>query len=86
MSAPFVSKKRTTMDCGSPDTSRTLSPPSARGDRVRKRVTGTDATSRSSTLTPEELSPAMIARFNMRAERLESRDVTMVVCFLSVVA
>ena len=49
-----------------------------------KRVTGTDATSRSSTLTPAALSPAIIARLSMRAERLESRDVMTRVPFLSV--
>ena len=44
------------------------------GGRTWKRVTGTVATSRSSTLTPAALSPAIIARFSMRADRLESRD------------
>ena len=63
---------------GSSRRSRTVSPPMACGDLTRKRVTGVDATSRSSTLMPAELSPAMSARFNMRAERLESRDVTTV--------
>ena len=42
------------------------------------RVTGTDATSRSSTLIPPALSPAITARFSMRADREESRDVTTV--------
>ena len=55
-----------------------IRPPKARGERTRKRVTGIDATSRSSTLMPAELSPAIIARFSMRAERLESREVTTV--------
>ncbi len=41
------------------------------------RVTGTEATSRSSTSTPAALSPAIMARLSMRAERLESRDVMM---------
>jgi hypothetical protein len=54
-------------------------PPKTRGDRTRKRVTGSDATSRSNTFTPAELRPAIMARFNMRADRLESRDVTTVV-------
>ena len=42
-------------------------------------MTGTLATSRSSTWTPDALSPAIIARFNIRAARLESRYVTTVV-------
>ena len=37
-------------------------------------------------MTPDALSPAMSARFSMRAARLESRDVTTVDPFLSVVA
>ena len=49
---------------------------------MRNRVTGTEATSRSSTLTPAALRPAIIARFSMRADRLESREVTTVVSFL----
>ena len=49
---------------------------------MMKRVTGTEATSRSSTLTPTPLSPAIIARLSMRAERLESRDVMTVEPFL----
>ena len=61
-------------------------PPAVDGRRTMNRVTGTDATSRSSTLTPAALSPAIIARFSMRAERLESRDVMTVEPFLSVVA
>ena len=60
--------------------------PTALGWRARKRVTGTDATSRSSTLTPAALMPAIIARFSMRADRDESRDVMTVDSFLSVVA
>ena len=50
------------------------------------RVTGTEATSRSSTLAPAALAPAIIARFSIRAERLESREVTIVASFLRVVA
>ncbi|MDZ7732421.1 MAG: hypothetical protein U5R31_04285 [Acidimicrobiia bacterium] len=46
-------------------------------------MTGTVATSRSSTLTPAELSPAIIARLSMRADRDESRDVTTVTPALS---
>ena len=61
-------------------------PPACSGRRTMNRVTGTDATSRSSTLTPAALSPAIIARLSMRAERLESRDVMTVASFLSVVA
>ncbi len=45
---------------------------------MTNRVTGTLATSRSITFTPAALSPAIIARFSMRAERLESREVTTV--------
>ncbi len=51
-----------------------------------KRVTGTDATSRSTTLAPAALTPAIIARLSIRAERLESRDVMMELSFLRVVA
>ena len=78
MSAPSLSRKRTTTDCGSPGASRTERPPIWRGERVTKRVTGMLATSRSMTFTPEELSPAIIARLSIRAERLESREVTTV--------
>ena len=52
---------------------------------MANRVTGTDATSRSSTFTPAALSPAIIARFSIRADRLESREVTTVASFLRVV-
>ncbi len=59
--------------------------PRLSGRPAWKRVTGMDATSRSDTLTPAELSPAIIARFSMRADRLESRLVTTVASFFSVV-
>ena len=59
-------------------------PPVAMGRRMMNRVTGTVATSRSCTSTPAALRPAIMARFSMRAERLESREVTTVVPFLSV--
>jgi hypothetical protein len=61
-------------------------PPAVSGRRVRKRVTGTDATSRSSTFTPDALSPAIMARLSIRADRLESREVMTVEFFLRVVA
>ena len=48
-------------------------------------MTGIDATSRSRTFTPAALSPAIIDRLSMRADRLESREVTTVASFLSVV-
>jgi hypothetical protein len=84
-SEPLVSKKRMTQDCGSPSTSRIVRPPTASGRRMAKRVTGTEATSRSSTFTPAALRPAIIARLSIRAERLESREVTTVVSFLRLV-
>ena len=83
MSRPASSKNRITTDWGSSWASRTVSPPRAVGRRMMKRVTGTDATSRSSTFTPTALSPAIIARLSMRAERLESREVITVPPFLS---
>ena len=78
MSEPSLSRKRTTTDWGSSGARRTDRPPIWRGDRVTNRVTGMLATSRSITLMPAALSPAIIARFSMRAERLESREVTTV--------
>ena len=51
-----------------------------------KRVTGTEATSRSMTFTPEALRPAMKARFSIRVDRLESREATTVEVFLRLVA
>ena len=81
MSLPDWSKKRTTTRSASVWCSRMVSPPKARGERTRKRVTGTLATSRSSTSTPDALSPAIIARFSIRAALLESREVTTVVPF-----
>ncbi len=61
-------------------------PPATTEPRAAKRVTGTEATSRSSTLTPAALSPAMRARLSIRAARLESREVTTVLSLGSVVA
>ena len=61
-------------------------PPCARSERTWNRVTGTGATSRSSTLTPAALRPAMTARLSARAARLESRDVVTVLPFFRVVA
>ena len=83
MSVPDESKNRTMTRDGSSWCSRTVSPAKARGDRVRNRVTGTLATSRSSTSTPDALSPAMMARLSMRAARLESREITTVVPFFN---
>ena len=62
-----------------------MTPPGVSGRPAWKRVTGMEATSRSDTLMPAALSPAIIARFSIRAERLESRLVTTVVSFFSVV-
>jgi hypothetical protein len=86
MSRPLPSKKRITTAWVSSWTSRIVMPPTTLGWRARKRVTGTDATSRSRTLTPAALMPAIIARLSMRAEREESRDVMTVDSFFSVVA
>ena len=55
-------------------------------ERQWNRVSGTLATSRSITLMPPAFRPAIIARFSMRAERLESRETTTVASFLSAVA
>ena len=63
-----------------------MMPPWARSDLTWKRVTGMGATSRSSTLTPAALRPAIIARFKARAARLESREMVTVEPFLRVVA
>ena len=52
---------------------------------MTNRLTGMLATSRSITFTPAELSPAIIARLSMRAERLESHGVTTVSPLRSVV-
>ena len=79
MSVPARVEEADDHAVGSSWCSRTVSPPNARGERTRNRVTGTLATSRSSTSTPAALSPAIIARFSIRAARLESRDVTTVV-------
>ena len=49
-------------------------------------MTGTDATSRSSTSTPAALTPAMNARFSIRAARLESRDMMTVEPFFRLLA
>ena len=53
-------------------------PPCDRLLRTWKRVSGTVASSMSSTLTPERLMPAMIARLSARAMRLVSRLVVMI--------
>jgi hypothetical protein len=82
----LLSKKRITQLCGSSSMSRMERPPACSGRRAMKRVTGTEATSRSRTLAPAALAPAIIARLSMRADRLESRDVTIVEPFFSAVA
>ena len=56
-------------------------PPCERLLRTWKRVSGTVASSMSSTLTPERLMPAMSARLSARAMRLVSRLVVMVAPF-----
>ena len=56
-----------------PAASRTVIPPCGRLLRTWNRVSGTVASSTSSTLTPARLSPPMIARFSARAIRLVSR-------------
>ena len=61
-------------------------PPTAVPVRVRNLVTGTVAASRSSTLQPAAVMPTIAARFNIRAARLESRDVATVAPLGSVVA
>ena len=63
---------------GSPGASRTVMPPCDRLLRTWKRVSGTVASSMSSTLTPDRLMPAISARFSARAMRLVSRLVVMV--------
>ena len=65
---------------------RMVSPPTGLPVLMWNRVTGTVATSRSMTLIPPALSPDMIARLSMRADRDESRDVTTVESTLRVVA
>ncbi len=54
--------------------------------RTPNLVTGTVATSRSATSTPEALSPTIMARLSTRAARLVSRDATTVEPFFMVVA
>ena len=74
MSRPSRSKNRITTDWGSSGASRTVIPPRLAEVRTWWRVTGTVATSRSSTLTPAALQPTMTARFSTRAARLVSRE------------
>ena len=58
-------------------------PPCGLGFRTWNRVSGTVASSTSSTLTPERLSPPMIDRFSARATRLVSRRVVTTAPFFS---
>src|SRR5690606_25263266 len=71
---------------GSSGLSRSVTPAETTVERQWKRVSGTLATSRSITLIPPALSPDIIARFSIRAARLESRETTTVAPFLSDVA
>ena len=61
-------------------------PPRLDPERTWKRVTGTVATSRSSTLTPAALQPTMMARLSTRAARLVSREVVTVEPFSRLLA
>ncbi len=63
-----------------------MTPPEAWPERTWKRVTGTVATSRSSTYSPPAVRPTMIARFSIRAAREESREVVTTEPFGSIVA
>ena len=78
MSRPSPSKKRISTVSGSPGASRTVMPPCDWPLRTWKRVSGTVASSTSSTLAPARLSPPMIARLSARAIRLVSRLVVTV--------
>ena len=86
MSAPSPSKNRMITESGSSGLSRSVMPAETSAERQWNRVSGTLATSRSITLMPPAFSPAIIARFNMRAARLESRETTTVASFFSDVA
>ena len=68
---------------GSFGDSRTEMPPSVIEFRTWNRVSGTVASSTSSTLTPERLSPPMIERLSARAMRLVSRLVVTTAPFFS---
>src|SRR5438093_835045 len=68
MSRPSPSKKRISTVSGSPGASRTVMPPCDWPLRTWKRVSGTVASSTSSTLAPARLSPPMIARLSARAD------------------
>ena len=65
-------------------TSRTVMPARLARRGTWNRVTGTVATSRSSTFTPAALQPTMTARFSTRAARLVSREAVMVAPFSNV--
>ena len=69
MSRPSVSKKRISTLLGSSGASRTVMPPSRREFRTWNRVSGTVASSTSSTLTPERFSPPMIDALRARGRR-----------------
>ncbi len=78
-SRPSRSKNRMITDWGSSGARRTVAPPRLAEVRMWCRVTGTVATSRSSTFTPAALQPTIIARFSTRAARLVSREAVIVV-------
>ncbi len=83
---PSLSKKRSTTEAGSSGASRTVMPAWLEDEVTWKRVTGTVAASRSSTLMPAALQPTMMARLRTRAARLVSRDVVTVAPFSKVEA
>ncbi len=83
---PSLSKKRNTTDWGSSGARRTVTPAMESEEVTWKRVTGTVAASRSSTLIPAALQPTMMARFNTRAARLVSLEVVTVAPFSKVEA
>ena len=85
-SMPSLSKNRITTDWGSSGASRTVTPAMLAEEVTWNRVTGTVATSRSSTLTPAALQPTMMARLSTRAARLVSREVVIVAPFSKVEA
>ena len=73
MSAPWASKKRISTVAWSSGLRRTVTPPWARSERTWNRVSGTGASSRSSTWTPDRLRPHITARLSVRATREVSR-------------
>ncbi|GAA2818886.1 hypothetical protein GCM10020220_003830 [Nonomuraea rubra] len=72
--------------CGSPGVVRSAMPPAADSRAVWKRVTGSGAASRSSTLMAPAVSAPMTARLSALAAREQSREATTYSPFLRVVA